>query len=144
MCLQQIPEDDEGVIYQGKMLHDECLVCTACYLPLAFATVFITNSKPYCKRDNPAAPEVIRDPCYKLEIAVQPEKYQIANYNVYPAPSVAFSVPIPKAVRLIASLIENYTQTEVPNGFTSGNMHEICAGTQTKTFSGMKLCKKVS
>jgi len=142
MCFKQLEDDEEGIIFTAKLLHDSCLVCSSCYLPLAFATVYINANKPYCKVDNPAAPEVTRDPGFRMDVTVQPERFQIANYNVYAAPQITFNVPVPHNVIVTATLIENQTQSTVPNGFLSGHIQEMPHGSQSKTFTSLKLCKK--
>ena len=78
----------------------------------------------------------------KLRIKMQPELFQIANYNIYPAPEIFFEEELPYDITIQASLIEAESYKEVPQGFQTEASREMRTGAQMKTFSGLKLSKK--
>jgi hypothetical protein len=82
------------------------------------------------------------DSTLKLKVRLQPELYQIANYNVYPAPEIFFEEELPHDITIYANLVENETHSVVPQGFQTETIREMRTGAQMKTFAGLKLSKK--
>ncbi len=78
----------------------------------------------------------------QLKIKMQPELYQIANYNIYPAPEISFEEELPHEVTVHADLIETESYSVIPQGFQTETSRQMRTGAQLKTFSGLKLSKK--
>jgi hypothetical protein len=80
---------------------------------------------------------------FKVFMSIQPETYQIANYNIYPSPQITFDRELDRDTVITVSLMENDTHSVVTQGFrNSDSSRELRVGVQAKTFTGLKLSKK--
>jgi hypothetical protein len=74
-------------------------------------------------------------------VTTQPADWQVANYNIYPAPSLTFSSAIPTSVNITASLIEGGTNLELLAGLQAGHTKQLQSGVSIVQFTGLKLNK---
>jgi hypothetical protein len=77
----------------------------------------------------------------EITITTQPASFQIANYNVHPAPILALNVPLPSGQLINVTLIESVTNTEVSYGFQTGFSRTLYPGSKMIYFTGLKLSK---
>eukprot|EP01119_Soliformovum_irregulare_P012589 TRINITY_DN3276_c0_g1_i1.p1 TRINITY_DN3276_c0_g1~~TRINITY_DN3276_c0_g1_i1.p1 ORF type:complete len:227 (+),score=69.43 TRINITY_DN3276_c0_g1_i1:518-1198(+) len=74
-------------------------------------------------------------------LGAQPAKYQIANYNIHPPPSIFIEKPFDENLTIYAQLVDCHTMTVVSGGFQSGDSRFLRAGQKTLYFTGLKLSK---
>jgi hypothetical protein len=89
----------------------------------------------------------------ELSISVQPAVYQIANYNVHPAPKVSLEATFPVSLSITVSLVETNLNIELKEGFQvtryyevdshfqAGHIRTLRAGGNCIHFTGLKLSK---
>jgi len=76
-----------------------------------------------------------------LTISVQPAVYQIANYNVHPAPKVSLESTFPVSLSITVALVETNLNLELKEGFQAGHIRTLRAGGNCIHFTGLKLSK---
>ncbi len=74
-------------------------------------------------------------------MSTQPAPYQVANYNVYPCVSLAFSHAIPKQVTISANLMIAEYDVELLSGLQAGHLKRVVASATSAQFIGLKLNK---
>ncbi len=76
-----------------------------------------------------------------VSVSTQPAAYQVANYNIYPCLSLAFSYGIPKQVIISASLMISEYDLELLFGLQAGHLKRVVTSATSAQFIGMKLNK---
>jgi len=75
------------------------------------------------------------------KISTQPAKYQIANYNVFPSPTLNVDTALPKNQTVSAKLLECTTKKCITGGFKTGDVQSVLPGVKAVQFTGLKLNK---
>jgi len=73
------------------------------------------------------------------QIKVNPVQYQIANYNIFPAPILYFFEGVKNNFTINTLLIESSSGQSVSNGFRAGDTQSMLSGVKNFEFSGLKL-----
>lgn len=60
-----------------------------------------------------------------ISISCQPSNFQIANYNIHPAPILTFATPLPINQTVHAHLVDASTFTVVNGGFQTGDVRVL-------------------
>jgi len=133
-CHDFIPSLDQ----MGRDFHKESFMCSTCKIPLH--RPHFKDGGMYCEKHAHGEEEVVSS---HLEIFIRsnPETHQIANYNVYPAPSIALEKGITKTETVLASLVDNHSGVELQEGFQSGFRRIIKQGGNFLVFTGLKINK---
>jgi len=133
-CSDFIPSLDQ----MGRDFHKESFMCSTCKMPLH--RPHFKDGGMYCEKHAHGEEEVVSS---HLEIFIRsnPETHQIANYNVYPAPSIALEKGITKTETVVASLVDNHSGVELQEGFQSGFRRIIKQGGNYLVFTGLKINK---
>jgi hypothetical protein len=76
-----------------------------------------------------------------ISIVSQPAKFQVANYNIHPPPSLSIDTPSSSSHTVYMSLVEISTKRIVQGGFQTGDVRVLRSGQQTLYFTGLKLSK---
>jgi len=129
----------KSVLFNRKLYHEHCFVCSVCECPLENGFLQ-KDGKPYCENDFPKSSAESKA-SNKFVISIQPEKFQVANYNIYPSPSLTFEGASKKNHTVYANLVENGTKCVVDGGFQSGDVRVLRIGQNSVGFPGLKLNK---
>jgi len=78
---------------------------------------------------------------YSAIVLTQPAKYQIANYNINPAPAISLEMNFPSQETINAILIETTSKLPVISGFQTGEIRVFRGGSKMVYFTGLKLNK---
>jgi hypothetical protein len=71
-------------------------------------------------------------------IAIQPERYQVVNYNIHPAPEIEFNQQFTDPVTVQATLLYD-NSVDVKEGFTNGDVQVLKVGTNKVSFPALHL-----
>jgi hypothetical protein len=93
--------------------------------------------------DIPPVAESVANPPFGIpaKLRAEPEAYQIANYNVYPAPALSIERGMPITETVIATLVETGNMYEMKEGFQAGETKVIKEGGNFLVFTGLKINK---
>ena len=144
-CGKPLSSNQKNVIFEGNLLHPHCFTCTACNEVLE-STFLQIEGKPYCQKDYTrlaSDPKVTADlsEFSTVSITSQPAKFQVANYNIHPPPSLTIDTPSSSSHTVYMSLVEVTTKRIVQGGFQTGDVRVLRSGQQTLYFTGLKLSK---
>jgi hypothetical protein len=90
-----------------------------------------------------SVPESVSNPPFGIpaKLRAEPETYQIANYNVYPAPALSIERGMPSTETVVATLVETGNMYEMKDGFQAGETKVIKEGGNFLVFTGLKINK---
>jgi len=137
LCKKPLSHDKKNVAFQGTLFHPHCFVCASCgqQLENSFGE---REGLPYCgdhfqkKRTEP--------PFHGIAFKVSKlAEYQVANYNVYPIPTIYCNPPLPSQALILAKLIDDTMNSQVVDGFVDGEMKLMKPGQTMLQFTGLKL-----
>jgi len=74
-----------------------------------------------------------------IEINVQPEVFQIANYNIYPTITIYFAVKGTDPIQLSVVLVDCSTNLELSEGFQSNGTYSLPSKGNCIHLTGLKL-----
>jgi len=143
-CRGMLSGEQKNVLFDGNLFHPHCFTCVACNEVLD-KSYLQKDGKPYCEKDyarlfeDSKAEDVPKD--LTIMLTTQPAKFQIANYNIHPAPSMTIDTPLNGNHTVYAHLVEYVSKTIVNGGFQSGDVRVLRSGQQTLYFTGLKLNK---
>lgn len=139
-CAKELETSEEGISFKDTVYHEFCFSCSECYLPLANTNYYVKGGAIHCQEH---ANDITQPRQFKAFMSIQPESYQIANYNIYPSPQITFDRELDRDAIITVSLVENETHSVVGQGFRNSDTNrELTVGVQAKTFTGLKLSKK--
>lgn len=75
----------------------------------------------------------------RICVSVQPERYQVVNYNVHPPPELQFFEPFSEAVTVEAFLCYEANTLDILEGFTTGDVQVLRAQETRLCFSALHL-----
>lgn len=113
--------NEGNVILNGKLVHSLC-----------FKKRGVNQKEP--SRQNSTSEQ-------EISLVSQPAKFQIANYNIHPPPSLLFTQPFNGNATICVQLVDCSSGTVMEEGFQSGDTKFIRAGQNTIYFTSLKLNK---
>jgi len=131
----------------GRIVHNHCFVCSICKSSLTNNSYNVKENSFFCencvlKLNASAIPTANRTvDSYLATLVSQPAKFQIANYNINPAPAMSLDGTIPANETIHAALIETTSGMIVCGGFQSGDIRVYRGGSKMVYFTGLKLNK---
>jgi len=135
-CGNFVPSFDE----MGRNYHKESFMCSTCKIPLQIP--HFKDGGMFCEKHAHGEDEKVAHLLdLKIFVRSNPETHQIANYNVYPAPSIALEKGISSTQTVVASLVDNHSGIELTEGFQSGFRRVIKQGGNYLVFTGLKINK---
>jgi len=144
VCLRHVESLNEACAFNGNCFHKECFVCDHCKKPLD--KPFIKNGKLVCATHQVEVPPVadsLSNPPFGIpaKLRAEPETFQIANYNVYPAPALSIERGMPSTETVVATLVETGNMYEMREGFQASETKVIKEGGNFLVFTGLKINK---
>jgi len=127
---------------QGRLYHEHCLLQSTA---VQTSTTIQTQNLPTTVSVNTQKSPIITQSSQRtdnitMQVQVQPAAYQIAHYNIFPAPVVLIRHDhLTEPIR--ATLVDAATSTVIPSGFTTGDLQATLYGSTTIKFSGLKLAR---
>jgi len=139
-CEEPLGTMGQSLEVDKKWFHKACFWCDVCTVPLAQTIYYVKSGKYLCSHDIKNEGQSYLN--YPFLMSTQPEKYQIAGYNIYPPPQISFRSTLDANHTIYIELIENETLSVIVGGFQTGGIQDVIKGTQTKSLNGLKLAKK--
>jgi len=135
ICRQVIYDIASAAIYNNQLLHEQCLF----YLVQGSIHGPGPGSQQLPPVNMQPVPVPAPAPTPTFKIVVQPVGYQIANYNIFPAPVISIEGRVTDPFR--ACLIDAATGTVIQGAFKAGDVQAILHGSKSTEFSGLKLAR---
>ncbi len=76
--------------------------------------------------------DLTRPSTISLRIIRQPERYQIAHYNVNPAPVICIDTILTKNEPITAKMVESHSGVVIENGFKAGSKQGYLPGVRVR------------
>jgi len=134
LCQNPIVDFASLVIHNGDPLHSSCFEASF-HIPYAVAHTVPQALIPSEQNQLMSSPVA-------LTMYREPTAYQIAHYNIFPAPIVQFETSTLRPKEPIrASLVEVGRNITVDRGLAAGDVQAVLPGIRTVEFSGMKLSR---
>jgi hypothetical protein len=140
-CHKPLLPKKKTVAFHGTLFHSECFVCSTCGSPLD--QHFEKDGLVYCKEHflQVIHPTPAQQPLEgKVTFTVSNvAEYQVANYNIYPTPSLSCDKPLPVQMTVYAHLLDETMKTTVSGGFVDGDIRVIKSQQTKLQLTGLKL-----
>jgi len=145
--------NEPSSLVSGRTVHNKCFLCSLCKSPLVNSPYVSKENSFYCQNcflqtssnitttfPTPTKKKINNDN-FSASLVAQPAKFQIANYNINPAPAMSLDGSIPSNETIHAVLIETTSGMIVTGGFQSGDVRVYRGGSKMVYFTGLKLNK---